>query len=133
MKKQILLLSLSFLFIFIMYLLSWRDITVLIIYSSWVILYLFSFIPDINYVLEKYKLKILKNIILIIIFLVFISSIDYYSIPKPIIINDEYDNEYKPEMKNSNSDFFTLPPGKYERERIVVNGKVIKTIYRKIN
>ena len=119
---------LSVVFIFIMYILSWRDATVSIIYDTWILTYFF-----IEFAFKKRPIKlfkVLKNMTLVIIFILFICSIDYYSVSEPV---KEIDKTEKPEtIVESNSEIPNLPSGKYVRERKYVDGKLVKITYRKI-
>ncbi len=111
-----------------MAIISSRDLTVLCIYTGWIILYCFLEVLINHENNERYigLITVVRYIVIIILFVLSLATMDYYS------VNDKPTQNKPEEVIESTSEFPKLSSGIYVRERVVVDGKVVKVSYRKI-
>lgn len=128
MKKINIFFVIIYIVLIIMAIISSRDLTVLCIYTGWIILYCFLEVLINHENNERYigLITVVRYIVIIILFVLSLATMDYYS------VNDKPTQNKPEEVIESTSEFPKLSSGTYVRERVVVDGKVVKVSYRKI-
>lgn len=128
MKKINIFFVIIYIVIIIMTIISSRDLTVLCIYTGWIMLYCLLEILINHENNERHigLITVVRYIIIIILFVLSLATMDYYS------VNDKPTQNKPEEVIESTSEIPKLSSGTYVRERVVVDGKVVKVSYRKI-